>query len=57
MLKKGMGSHLHMSPISPPGPDILMWDTSEERVFRLLTGERQAKCKKKEVILASGAVV
>jgi len=46
-----------MSPISPPGPDILMWDTSEERVFRLLTGERQAKCKKKEVILASGAVV
>jgi len=45
-----------MSPISPLGPDIFMWDTSEERVSKLLKGEREAKCKKREAILASGAV-
>jgi hypothetical protein len=36
-----------MSPISALGPDIFMWDTSEERVSKLLKGERQAKCKKR----------
>jgi len=45
-----------MSAISLAGRDVLMWETSEERVPKLLTAEMQIKCKKTEVILASEAV-